>query len=50
MSDLLAALGGWIDSRVKHRGFWYKLGVAALFVVVIGYFIRDIFEAVGGME
>ena len=50
MSDLFAALGDWIDSRIKYRGFWYKLGLAVLFIAIIGVFVRDIVDMIGDTE
>ncbi|MEL6799829.1 MAG: hypothetical protein AAFO80_08115 [Pseudomonadota bacterium] len=48
MSDLLTAIGQWIETRIKARGFFYKLAVGLCFVIVIALFARDITQMVRG--
>ena len=50
MSALLTVLGDWFNSHIRYRGFWYKLGLAALFHFVIRVFAKNKVEMTGGME
>ena len=50
MNDLLTAFGDCIESRITRRGFGYKLAVGILFVAIIGIFVRDVVQMIGGEE
>ena len=50
MSDLLMVVGQWIETKIKTRGFLYKLAVGLGFVIVITLFARDILHMLRGTE